>query len=219
VVDGAPSLGDDVGGILTLVPVSGLALLVLSGRKLSWRLVGGVVAVTVAVLGLAVTVDLLRPPESRTHLGRLVADTWSDGGGELGTTLARKAEANVRLLQRSPWVWAVPLIAGFLLYLLVVRRRWAELLPPRSALRVGVVAAMAAGVVGFAVNDSGVVVTALVLVEVGPLLTILALGGDRRRPVLLEPAGPSPPDASGVPLASSGVQAGQAGTTVSPPGP
>ncbi|MDQ3978635.1 MAG: glycosyltransferase [Actinomycetota bacterium] len=216
VVDGAPGLGDDVGGILTLVPVFGLTLLALTGRKLTWRLVGGAAAVTLAVLALAVTVDLLRPPEARSHLGRLVADTWSDGRGELGTTIARKAEANVRLLLRTPWVWAVPLIAGFLLYLLVVKRRWADLLPPRSALRTGVVAAVAAGVVGFATNDSGVVVTALVLVEVGPLLTLLALGGDRRRPVLLEPTGPSPAGVGGpsaadrLPLAST--------STLSPPG-
>ena len=38
-IDGAPSLGSDVGGILTLVPVFGLTLLVLSGRRLTTRAV------------------------------------------------------------------------------------------------------------------------------------------------------------------------------------
>ena len=166
---------------------------------------------------------LLRPPQAPTHLGRLVADTWSDGGGELATTFARKAEANVSLLRRTPWVWAVPLIAGFLLYLLAVRRRFSELLPPGSPLRTGVLAAVAAGVLGFAVNDSGVVVTALVLVLVGPLLAILALGGDRRRPVLLEPTGPGPAGppgydaAAGVRPASPGVPASQARARPAPP--
>jgi len=53
-----------------------------------------------------------------------------------------------------------------------------------------VAAAVAAGVLGFAVNDSGIVVTALVLVFVAPVLTLLALDASRprRRPALLEPA-------------------------------
>jgi hypothetical protein len=212
VVDGAPSLGDDVGGILTLVPVFGLTAVVLAGRPLTWRLVAGALAATVAVLAVATAVDLLRPPEARTHLGRLVADSWSDGGGELGTTVARKAEANVRILRQSPWTWIVPLIAGFLLYVLVVRRRWSELLPPRSPLRTGVVAAIAAGIIGFVLNDSGVVVTALVLVEVGPLLAILALGGDRGRPALLELTA----SRSGRSLASAG--AASAGAPTPSPG-
>jgi hypothetical protein len=193
VVDGAPSLGDDVGGILTLVPVLGGALVVFSGRRLTWRLVAAVVGIALAVLAVAVAVDLLRPPEGRTHLGRLVSDSWQNGGGELWTTIARKAEANVRLLRLSPWSWAVPVIAAFLLYVLVVRRGWSELLPPASPLRQGVVAALAAGVLGFVMNDSGVVVTALALVEVGPVLATLALAGGGAPAVLLEPGPGRPP--------------------------
>ena len=197
VVDGAPGLGDDVGGILTLVPVFGLTFLALAGRRITWRLVAGVAVVSLAVLAAATAVDLMRPPESRTHLGRLAADTWEDGGDELATTIARKTSANVRLLRQTPWAWAVPVIAGFLLWVLVVRRRWADLLPPGSPLRVGVVGALAAGLLGFAVNDSGIVVTALVLVEVGPVLAVLALGAPARPlpapAVLLEPTGDVPP--------------------------
>lgn len=197
VVDGAPSLGDDVGGILTLVPVFGLTFLALAGRRLTWKLVVGVAAISIAVLAAATAVDLLRPPESRTHLGRLAADTWEDGGEELRTTIARKTAANLRLLRQTPWAWAVPVIAGFLLWVLVVRRRWSDLLPPGSPLRIGVVGALAAGLLGFAVNDSGIVVTALVLTEVGPVLAVLALGIPDTRPlpaspVLLEPTGDAP---------------------------
>ena len=196
VVDGAPSLGDDVGGILTLVPVFGLTILALAGRRLTWRTVAAVALAAVAVLAAATTVDLLRPPEARTHLGRLAANTRDNGVGELVTTIARKAEANVRLLRLTPWSWVVPVIVGFLLYVLVPRHKWAELLPPRSPLRTGVLASLAAGVLGFAVNDSGVVVVALVLVEVGPLLAILALdrgrGTQPAAPILLEPSGDAP---------------------------
>jgi hypothetical protein len=48
-------------------------------------------------------------------------------------------------------------------------------------------------VLGFVVNDSGVVVTALVLVEVGPLLATLVLAAPPGQPVLLEPGPAGPP--------------------------
>ncbi|HEV3495342.1 MAG TPA: hypothetical protein VHA34_03210, partial [Actinomycetes bacterium] len=189
VVDGAPNLGGDVGGVLTLVPVFGLTLLALTGRRITLRRVVAAAGIAAAVLAVAAAVDLLRPPAARTHLGRLVSDTWNDGPDELFTTIARKAEVNFRLLRQTPWAWAVPIIAGFLAYVLAVRRKGAELLPPGSPLRIGVLGALAAGILGFVLNDSGVVVTALVLVEVGPLLAVLALsgGGGGGPPVLLEP--------------------------------
>jgi hypothetical protein len=196
VVDGAPDLGNDVGGILTLVPVFVLTFLAFAGRRLTWRVVAGAGLACFALLAVATAADLMRPAESRTHLGRLAADTWRDGGEQLRTTMSRKTAVNLRLLRRTPWAWAVPVIAGFLLWVLVVRRRAAELLPPGSALRTGVVGALAAGLLGFAVNDSGIIVTALVLVEVGPVLAVLALGAPAAPitppPVLLEPTGDAP---------------------------
>jgi hypothetical protein len=189
VVDGAPTLGDDVGGILTLGPVLVLALVAFSGRRLTWRVVAGAIAATLLVLGVAAGVDLLRAPESRTHLGQLAADTL-DGNGGLSTTIARKAQANLRVWTVSVWAWVAPVVAAFILGLLVWQLRVDDLLPARSDRRIGVVAAVAAGVLGCVVNDSGIVVTGVVLVFVAPFLTLLALddGGLPGRPVLLEPA-------------------------------
>jgi hypothetical protein len=175
VVDGAPMLGDDVGGVLTLVPVLGLLLVVFSGRRLTVRAILAVAGITLIALIGATTVDLLRPPESRTHLGRLAADLHQHGSAPLVTILQRKAATNLKVLRATVWTWMVPIIAVFMLYLLVWQRRWAELLPPKSARRAGAVAALAAGLLGFAVNDSGVVVTAMVFVYIGPFMTLLAL--------------------------------------------
>jgi hypothetical protein len=187
VIDGAPSLGSDVGGILTLVPVMGLALVAFSGRRVSWKTVGVLVGMTVVLLTAATVVDLLRPPEARTHLGRVVTDVKSGGGSPLFTTIARKMATNLRVFKTSVWSWVVPIIGAFLLYLLVWERRLGRLLPRGSPLRIGVVAALAVGVLGFAVNDSGVVVTALVYLYLGPYLTLLALDGQKGEPELLEP--------------------------------
>jgi hypothetical protein len=79
----------------------------------------------------------------------------------------------------------VPLTAAFMLYVLVIARGWQRLLPAGSALRAGVVGTIAAGMLGWLVNDSGVVVSGLVFVFVGPYLTLLALNKAAGQPELL----------------------------------
>ncbi len=187
--DGAPSLGSDVGGILTLVPVFGLTLVALSGRRLSWKAVGLAAGAAVAVLVVATGADLLRPAGSRTHLGELAARIGDEGWEPLRTTLDRKVAANMRSF-RSPWAWVVAITGAYLLAILAWARGWAGLLPPRSAVRAGLAGVLAAGVLGYAVNDSGAVVTGLVFVYVGPFLTFLALRPDDPQPRVLEPAAP-----------------------------
>lgn len=179
VADGAPMLGSDVGGILTLVPVFGLMLLTLAGRRVSWRTAAGVAAVTLVLLGIATGIDLLRPAGSRTHLGRLVSQVADRGWEPLTTTISRKASVNFRTY-RSPWAWTVPIVAAYMLYVLAWARGWSRLLPAGSALRAAVVGVLATGLLGYAVNDSGIVVTALVFVYIGPFLTLLALDRERQ---------------------------------------
>ena len=185
-IDGAPALGSDVGGILTLVPVLGLTLVALSGRRLSPRLIVVAGLVTIVALATATGIDLLRPAASRTHLGRLVGDIGRDGAGALTNTMSRKLAVNFRTY-RSPWSWTVVIVSLYMLYFLGWTRGWGDLLPRGSALRVGVVGTLAAGLLGYAVNDSGVVVTALVFVYLGPFLTLLALHRTAE-PVRLGPA-------------------------------
>lgn len=174
VADVWPTLGADVGGVLTMVPVFGLTLFVISGRRLSWRALGVAAVATVVVLAVVTGADLLRPAEERTHLGRFVADIGNDDSTFL-TTVQRKWSTNVRLLGRTIWTWMVPIALAFMVYVLVVARGWQRLLPTRSALRAGVIGTLMAGLLGWLVNDSGVVVSALVFVYLGPYLTLVAL--------------------------------------------
>jgi hypothetical protein len=191
-----PTLGADVGGVLTMVPVFGLLMVALSGRGVSWRQVALFATATLVVLAVVATVDLVRPEESRGHLGRFVAGA-AGGDGTFLTTIERKWATNVRLLGRTVWTWMVPLTAGFMMYVLVIGRGWQRLLPAGSALRAGVVGTIAAGLQGWLVNDSGVVVSALVFVFVGPYLTLLALSRAADQPELLSPVDAPAADASG----------------------
>jgi hypothetical protein len=186
VADAWPTLGADAGGVLTLVPVFGLLVLALAGRRLSWREVALLGGATVGVLALVAGVDILRG-SGQGHLARFVSGAL-DGDGTMMTTVERKWATNMRVFGQSVWTWMVPITAAFMLYVLVVARGWQRLLPAGSVVRTGVVATLAAGVVGWLVNDSGVVVTALVFVFVGPYLTLLALHKESGAPTLLEPA-------------------------------
>lgn len=181
VVDGSPGLGSDVGGILTMVPVFGLTWLALTGRRLSWRAVVAAFTMTLLAVGLAAGADFVRPPETRTHLGRLVATVIDDGPSPLVETIGRKAAANLRTWG-SPWVWGLAVLAISLITVVVVDRNWHRILPPGSALRAGVLGTVAAGILGYAANDSGVVVAALILVYLGPFLTIVALDREASSP-------------------------------------
>jgi hypothetical protein len=183
VAEAAPQLGSDVGGILTFVPVFGLTLWALAGRRVSWKvfLIAGLA--TIAVLGVAVGIDLLRAPEARSHLGRFVLASGEDQSN-FWTTISRKWATNLRVLQRSIWAWVVPIIAVFALYVLVVARGWRRLLPVGSAVRAAVIGTLAVGLLGWLVNDSGVVVAALAFVYLGPLLTLIVLDPEFRPAIL-----------------------------------
>ncbi|QYG91275.1 glycosyltransferase [Iamia sp. SCSIO 61187] len=186
VADGAPWLGADVGGILSMVPVYGLVVVALLGHRLTWRALIIAALATAAVLALATGIDLLRPPSSRTHLGTFVSDSLKDTS-TFTTTISRKWATNLRVFRQSIWTWMVPIVALFSLYVLVVAKGWRRLLPRGSALRLGVVAALGLGLLGWLVNDSGVVVTALVFVYIGPFLTLLALAARLPEPELFPP--------------------------------
>ena len=81
----------------------------------------------------------------------------------------------------------VPIMAIFAIYVLVIAKGWQRLLPPGSVLRIGVVGLLGAGLLGWLVNDSGVVITALIFVYIGPFLTLLASHRLQGEDELLEP--------------------------------
>lgn len=91
VADGAPQLGADVGGALTLVPTLAFLGAGLAGLRLSWRRWLAIGATTVLVVGGFAAVDLIRPG-GPTHLGRFARQVAD--GSALGV-VERKAYALV----------------------------------------------------------------------------------------------------------------------------
>jgi len=180
-VDGWPAFGADVGGVLAAVPAFALLVILLRGWSVSWRRLAIVGAGTIAVIVALALVDLARPADARTHLGRFAA---SIGTGGAGVTVRRKIDANLHILTSSMFTVLVPiLVIGFVV--VVNRRRGlvADVQRQEPALRATLIALVVLAVLGFALNDSGIAIPAMMIGVVVPwlvLVTLETVQGSRR---------------------------------------
>ena len=176
IADGAPELGSDVGGILALVPALAVTWMLLAGKKPTLKMLLAVALGAVAALVLFLAVDLARPPSSRTHLARLYEDVRARGGSVFLDTIGRKIKTNLRVFRSTIWTYLVPPALAVIAWLLLrPRGRWAELAVTFPRLRAGLIGGLLLAVLGFAVNDSGIVVPAMVLSFLVPMSLLLHL--------------------------------------------
>ena len=91
-LDGAPQVGADMGGAITLVPTLVVLGAGLAGTRLAWPRLLATVVLTVGVVGGFAAWDYSRPFPERTHLGRFVQQVVD---GSAWHTLTRKAWALV----------------------------------------------------------------------------------------------------------------------------
>jgi len=187
VVDAAPFWGADVGGALATAPAFGAAVVLLGGRRLRVRAVAGLAAATAGLVGVAAILDLQRPPDRRTHLARLVEQVRGQGVGEFVLVVERKLAMNLESLLTSTWRVTPLVTAGFLLLLWRgPDRPGRAVLAAVPALRPTLVAFALLVGLGYALNDTGIQVPAIMGGMLVPVLATLV--------VSLHHAGtPSPP--------------------------
>ena len=179
VADGAPQLGSDVGGVLALVPAMAVTFMLLLGRRPSWRVVVIGAVAALAALAAFLAIDLSRPAESQTHLGSFFTDVRERGGGVFLDTIERKARTNLRVFRSTIWTYLVPPALAVIAYLLFRPvGSWRHFAAEYPKLRAGLIGGLILGILGFAVNDSGIVVPAMILSFLVPLalLTHLRMG-------------------------------------------
>ena len=126
VLDGHPSFGSDVGGVLSIIPAAVVVLWLLLGRRFNLRVIAVAVLLTALAVAAFAAIDLARPPSEQTHLARLVSGLFGgDDGSGLLTVLERKLNANLNILKSSAWTWTIPLALVLLVRLTWRRPRWA----------------------------------------------------------------------------------------------
>ena len=175
VVDGLPAFGADVGGVLAAAPAFVLVGGRLLGGRIGARTVVAAALGTVLALAAFVLFDLARPPDERSHLGRLVEQIDANGWGAFSQVVARKADANVSVITRSPWTPMVPAALAYVAFL-VYRSpsTLAAIIRRLPQLRVALTGVGVAGVLGFALNDSGIAVPGMMLAVLNPVLIYLS---------------------------------------------
>ena len=160
-VEALPSLGADFGGPPGLLLGGLVVVATASGVRLTPGRVVAAVSAAAAVGVLVAWLDWLRPAAARTHLGEFVESVLS---GEAGAVVGRKLAQNVANLG-SPPLLAVTL-ATVVLAVVAWRSGWRPVAAGDVVLR----GALVMAAVGFAVNDSGLVIPAFVAVVLAPLL-------------------------------------------------
>ena len=189
--DGLPFWGADVGGVLAAVPAFALVALGLSGRHVSRRRLVALAAVGVAIVCALGFLDLLRPAESRTHLGRLFEQIGSDGVRPFTDAVQRKIATNLSTIPTSIWIPLVPAVLAFYAWLAYGSAfRLKEIRRRAPQMRPAFVGLLVAAALGLALNDSGIAIPAMMLGVLNPVLVRLALHTD-------ELSGRLPPGASG----------------------
>jgi len=174
-VAAAPGLGANVGvAVWGLVGFS-LALVLMNGKRPSWKLALVTAAAMVLVIGAFAAVDLFGGGE-QTHLGRALASAQQDGLGQLWTIVIRKAETNARVFTNTNWSWILIAVLAFLASMrFSPKGDFADTLNENPYFSQAVTITLVAGVVAFFSEDSGIVIPALIMLYVGVALAWLML--------------------------------------------
>ena len=185
---GAPMWGQDFGGAISAAPAYLLLGLLLSGRKITARAVALLAGILVAAGILVGLVDLARPANGRTHVGRFFEKIGNEGISGFTTVIGRKLGLMLGTFSNTGYVL---LVLGVLGAMAVIA--WKSDWPQRIA---AWIPATKAGIISFAVlivlatilNDSGIQVTGMMLAVLVPTIVFLAC-----RVPDVEAADPAPP--------------------------
>jgi hypothetical protein len=182
VVDGMPIWGSDIGGVLSMVPAYGIVVTGLLGLRVRVRTLVIGLATTAFALVVFTLIDLSRPKDHQTHLGRLVRSTQSGGWHSFSIVIRRKLAENFGVLFSSPWTVMVPIaIAGvaYIVYRAPGRlRALQERIPP---MRWALVSLAVLAVLGFSLNDSGISIPGVMLGVLTPVMIVILVRADRDR--------------------------------------
>ncbi len=174
VIVAAPMFGQDFGGALSLGPIIALWWLLRSGRRVRARTVLILTAVLVGAGLLAGFVDLSRPANQRTHVGRLFEKIGSDGIGSLVTVVGRKASLMFGTFSNTAWVLLVLSVLIGLAIATVKTDLLTRVVERVPTLRLGLVAFGVLVVLATALNDSGVQIAGVMLATLLAVLVYLS---------------------------------------------
>lgn len=163
-----PIWGQKFGAVLSATPAFVLLVWLLLGRSVRFRTVlalGGVLVLSGVVVGV---IDLLRPGDQQTHVGRFFDTIGGGGSSSTLTVIHRKADEAIRTFGEVHWFLVIGAVVAVTVYLCVWRgaplRVAAERVP--TLVPTGI-ALVVLAVLGVSLNDSGIAVPGMMLTVAG----------------------------------------------------
>ncbi len=177
VMVGVPGYGANLGMSLASVIGAAIFILYLWRKEVGWPEVIAAVFAGLLLVAGAVVVDLIfRGPET-SHIGRFVAAVRSGGWQVIAEVVGRKVAMNWSLVRASLWTDVAAAALGVLGVSVAARPpRVLAVLQERSWLGPALIACVAGAAAAFALNDSGIVAAALVLLYGAGSLAYVSLG-------------------------------------------
>lgn len=188
----APFWGANVGVAIWGLIGFALAWVLMNDHHVSWRSVLWMALAVVVVIALFAVIDLVGGQQ--THLARALTSAEQGGLGELWTIIVRKAETNARVLTRTNWAYILVATLAFLGFM-----RWrpqggfAETLTENPNFADAITVSLAAGLVAYFTEDSGIVIPALEVFYIGVALSWIMLSRAAAGLRAESPAQGSPP--------------------------
>jgi hypothetical protein len=185
-----PYFGQDFGGTIAAAPAFFVMAWLLLGRRIRLRTCIAFGAALVASGLIVGFVDLLRPHDQRTHVGRFFEQVNRQGLSGLTTVLQRKGSENAATLAQGLSIAVIVVVVGVVAILWYraphpMQRVVATIAPLRAA----AIAFTVLAALGYALNDSGIAIPALMCVIIAASVAHLAPLAER-----IDPSPPHPPD-------------------------
>jgi hypothetical protein len=172
----APQAGGDFGSAIAGAPAFGLFAWLLLGRTIRARTVAILGGVLVGAGLLAGFADLMRPRDQQTHIGRFFDELFNGAPGDSFLTIRRKLDANFASFTGTKLLWVLPVVALLVWYLWRVRGgRIRPLYRSEAVVRQTMLALAVVAFLGYALNDSGVAIPAVMAVVFECALVYVAL--------------------------------------------
>jgi len=173
---GLTSLGANFGGALAGVFGYLLAYFLVFDIKFNRRSIfTGVLILgsTAAALIIADSLGLTR----QSHMGGLIKDTRANGAGVIASVISRKISMNIRLMRYTIWTKVLLCIIGAIsiMFYKPVKQMF-YVFNRYKYLRYSWMSIAASAAVGFAVNDSGIVVAATAMIFMAFTMLIMCIG-------------------------------------------
>jgi hypothetical protein len=172
-VIGVPFWGNDFGGAVSAAPGFALLAWLLLGRKLRWRTVFGLAGVLVASAVLVGLVDLLRPSDERTHVGKFFEQVFTNFDAAT-LVIRRKASENLSAFGHSLLLGCIIILAVLVAYLVFVPPKSIKPLLDRvTTARPIAISLAVVAVLGFALNDSGITIPGMMAAVLESAVVVL----------------------------------------------